>query len=202
MNEQRPSKECNCCKDGFFPFCPCGCHQRAAAQRVAHAVSMEEQVEHLRRENGRWENAHKILLAENERLRQTIRGKTFVTAEPGGDLVQQMRLVGYHDWASAVERLQRPAYEREPPHCPNCSCPPYEPWQPIETAPTEGKAIYWIVPLPAEETYRDSSGNPVVAKFEPYAAILLHRGWSSLSKATHWMPIPRTPSQPPGAVPE
>lgn len=124
-----------------------------------------DEIERLREDDRRWENAHKILLVE-------------------------------------IERLKRPWHEREAPHCANCSCPPHEPWQPIETAPTEGKAIYWIVPLPAEETYRDSSGNPVVAKFEPYAAILLHRGWSSLSKATHWMPIPRTPSQPPGAVPE
>lgn len=41
--------------------------------------------EHLRRENVRWENAHKILLSE-------------------------------------IERLKRPAHEREPPHCSNCSC--------------------------------------------------------------------------------
>lgn len=38
-----------------------------------------------RRENVRWENAHKILLAE-------------------------------------VERLKRPAHEREPPHCSTCGC--------------------------------------------------------------------------------
>ena len=38
-----------------------------------------------RRENVRWENAHKILLSE-------------------------------------IERLKRPAHEREPPHCSTCAC--------------------------------------------------------------------------------
>lgn len=219
-----------------------------------------------RRENVRWENAHKIVLDELERQKrdmaaaveeirrlraenagldqrlqtdalsvhaekwvkralklqeQVARLKQYIcvtalagyrcapcaerlTAEPApkpervqGGLVEQMRIAGYHEWATAVERLERelaelethiiralpplkvtPAHEREMPHCSTCSCPPYESWQPIETAPTEGKSIYWVVPLTAEETYRDSSGNP---------------------KATHWMPLPAAPSQPPGA---
>jgi hypothetical protein len=80
MTDPVPSKECDCCKDGFFPFCPCGCHQRAAAQRVALAVSLEQQCENLRRENVRWENAHKILLSENDRLRRQV-GELSIHAE-------------------------------------------------------------------------------------------------------------------------
>lgn len=39
-----------------------------------------EEIEHLRRENVRWENAHKILLSENERLRKQV-GELSVHAE-------------------------------------------------------------------------------------------------------------------------
>lgn len=51
---------------------------------------------------------------------------------PSKDLCAQLRalpagyrLLGYTA-AEEIERLSRPAHEREPPHCASCSCPPYD----------------------------------------------------------------------------
>lgn len=66
-------------------------------------------------------------------------------------------------------------------------------WQPIETAPREEEVFFWIVPKTAEESYTDTSGRSICSTAPPY----LHRGkwktWNSLSKATHWMPLPARP---------
>lgn len=72
-------------------------------------------------------------------------------------------------------------------------------WREIETAPRDCVALFWVVPKEPAESYCDTSGKPIVAKFEPY----LHRGrfgtWSALSKATHWMPAREIPAPPSGA---
>lgn len=66
-------------------------------------------------------------------------------------------------------------------------------WQPIATAPKSGPALFWIVPKTAEESYVNSSGDPIVAQFEPYLYHGNYGWWSSLSKATHWMSLPEAP---------
>jgi hypothetical protein len=72
------------------------------------------------------------------------------------------------------------------------------PWQPIETlhvGKRDTELFFWCVPKTAEETYRNSSGEPIVSTAAPY----LHRGryksWGSLSKATHWLPLPPAPTE-------
>ncbi len=73
--------------------------------------------------------------------------------------------------------------------------PREEPWQPIETPrpDKDGVFFWWVVALPSEESYRDTSGKPITADHKPY----LHKGkfgtWGSCSKATHWMPLPAPP---------
>lgn len=60
----------------------------------------------------------------------------------------------------------------------------------------EERLWYWVVPKTAEEAYRDSSDNPIIAKFEPHR----HEGkwgtWSGLSKPTHWVRLPAPPVLP------
>jgi len=68
-------------------------------------------------------------------------------------------------------------------------------WQPIETAPRDGKAFFWIVPKTAEETFQDTSGNLILSKAPPHWELCYFRGWNSLSKATHWMPLPEPPAK-------
>lgn len=63
-------------------------------------------------------------------------------------------------------------------------------WQPIDTAPRNVDAIFWIVPKTPDESYVDTSGTPIVAKFTPFAKQTRYGWWTSLSKATHWMPLP------------
>lgn len=66
-------------------------------------------------------------------------------------------------------------------------------WQPIETAPKEEEVFFWVVPKTAGESYCNTSGAPIFSTHPPR----LHRGkfktWSSLEKATHWMPMPPSP---------
>ena len=66
-------------------------------------------------------------------------------------------------------------------------------WQPIETAPRSTIALFWIVPKAAHESYVDTSGKPIVGDFEPYMSKCAYGWWSSLSKATHWHPLPGPP---------
>jgi hypothetical protein len=66
-------------------------------------------------------------------------------------------------------------------------------WQPIESAPRRTEALFWLVPKSPEEAYHDSCGQPIVATFPPYIVKGEYGRWSSLSKATHWMPLPKPP---------
>jgi hypothetical protein len=75
-------------------------------------------------------------------------------------------------------------------------------WQPIETAPREDEVFFWIVPKIADETYVNTSGQAIISNAAPY----LHRGkwksWGSLSKPTHWMPLPAPPMASPASPEE
>lgn len=66
-------------------------------------------------------------------------------------------------------------------------------WQPIETAPRDEEVFFWVVPKTPEEAFIDTSGKSIFGTHGPH----WHRGrlktWSSLSKATHWMPLPAPP---------
>jgi hypothetical protein len=66
-------------------------------------------------------------------------------------------------------------------------------WRQIDTAPRDREALFWVVPKPPEDTYVDSAGHPIVVTFTPYLFKGHYGSWSSLSKATHWMPLPTSP---------
>lgn len=69
-------------------------------------------------------------------------------------------------------------------------------WQPIETAPKEGEALFWIRAGTIEDDvwYADTSGNPILANVPPRLHMGKYGSWSSLMKATHWMPLPSAPT--------
>lgn len=67
-------------------------------------------------------------------------------------------------------------------------------WLPIEAAPNNEVADFWVIPKPAEECPTDTSGNPITSNHLPFRYTGRLKTWSSLSKATHWMPLPAAPS--------
>lgn len=76
------------------------------------------------------------------------------------------------------------------------SLPSERTWHPIETHDGgDREALFWIVPKTPEEAYCGTSGNPIFGTFTPYLFKGKSRCWSSLSKATHWMPLPSPPSE-------
>lgn len=91
MSDPVPSKECD---------------YLAKLQHSHPMVQLQREVEELRRDNRRWENAHKILLAEVERHKRDVKLLEIVGKE------QEQR----------IAELKRPAHEREPPHCSSCAC--------------------------------------------------------------------------------
>jgi hypothetical protein len=62
-------------------------------------------------------------------------------------------------------------------------------WHSMSTAPTDREVWFWVVPKTAEETYVNTSGEPILSQATPH----LFRGrrgtWGSLLKATHWQEI-------------
>jgi hypothetical protein len=66
-------------------------------------------------------------------------------------------------------------------------------WRPIETAPKGETAIFWVVSLTEEEAPTDTSGNPILSKMPPRMLVCQYGGWSSLSKALYWYPMPAPP---------
>ena len=68
-------------------------------------------------------------------------------------------------------------------------------WQPIVTAPQEEPVLFWVVPKTADEAFVNSRGDPIVGVFAPYIFFGRFECWSSLSKATHWMPLPSPPTE-------
>lgn len=67
-------------------------------------------------------------------------------------------------------------------------------WQPIETAPHDREVLFWVVPLSADETYRDTSGNPITSGEKPRMMFCCFGRWSSLSKAIYWADVPGSPT--------
>lgn len=67
-------------------------------------------------------------------------------------------------------------------------------WQPIETAPHDREVLFWVVPLSADETYRDTSGNPITSGEKPRMMFCRFGRWSSLSKAIYWADVPGSPT--------
>lgn len=73
-------------------------------------------------------------------------------------------------------------------------------WRPIvelDVTRHDEEMDFWVRPKTAEESYCDTSGNPIFSTHAPRR----HRGkygtWSSLEKATHWMPLPPPPMETP-----
>lgn len=69
-------------------------------------------------------------------------------------------------------------------------------WKPIESAPKDVEAIFWIRPGGPEDGpwWCDTSGNPIVAKdCKPRRHVGLYGSWSSLMIGTHWHPLPAPP---------
>lgn len=75
-------------------------------------------------------------------------------------------------------------------------------WQPIETALWDVEALFWIRPGTREDGdwYVDTSGNPILAHCPPRIHMGKCGSWSSVMRATHWMPIPPPPQSAPHAA--
>jgi hypothetical protein len=73
------------------------------------------------------------------------------------------------------------------------------PWRSIETAPRGIDALFWVRAGTCDdgEWYCDTNGNPILSKCEPHLHIGKYGTWSSLMKATAWMPKPNGPTAPP-----
>ena len=71
-------------------------------------------------------------------------------------------------------------------------------WQPIETAPKDVVALFWVRPGTAEdgEWFADTSGKPILSKGPARIFMGQRNTWSSLTVATHWMPLPPPPKEP------
>lgn len=67
-------------------------------------------------------------------------------------------------------------------------------WQPIETAPKDVEALFYVVSLTIDDPhFVDTSGNPILSSGKPRLMLTQYGRWSSLQKATHWMPLPEPP---------
>jgi hypothetical protein len=67
-------------------------------------------------------------------------------------------------------------------------------WQLIETAPKNQKAMFWVRPSTVnDDHFVDTNGRPILGTAEPHIHIGISGTWSSLHKATHWMPLPSPP---------
>ena len=67
-------------------------------------------------------------------------------------------------------------------------------WHPIDArTPREDRVFFWVVPKTADESYTNTSGEPITSNHKGYR----HEGkwgtWGALSKPTHWMPLPAPP---------
>jgi hypothetical protein len=69
-------------------------------------------------------------------------------------------------------------------------------WQPIETAPENGEALFWIRARTPDEQWRmEASDKPIdMGNTPPRHHMGRNRSWSSLMIGTHWMPLPLPPS--------
>jgi hypothetical protein len=67
-------------------------------------------------------------------------------------------------------------------------------WQPIETAPKDEEAMFWIRPLTKAEAWCNTNGQPIFIDSPPELFVGKRGRWSSLWTATHWMPLPEGPT--------
>ena len=74
-----------------------------------------------------------------------------------------------------------------------CGMPPL---RSMESAPRSGVVLWLIAPKAEDEAYTDTSGRPITGKFAPYVHLGPYGGWSALSKAVGWCPVP-APHMPP-----
>lgn len=74
-------------------------------------------------------------------------------------------------------------------------------WMPIESAPKDVKAHFWLAPRPPEKCFRDTSGNPMYFGGEPYAVFDFYGRWSVLYEAQCWHPGPAAPGAAPSQQP-
>lgn len=66
-------------------------------------------------------------------------------------------------------------------------------WRSIDSAPV-GVALFWVVPITSDDAhFIDTSGDPIFGGGPPRIAMCKYGQWSSLCKATHWMPLPSPP---------
>jgi hypothetical protein len=63
-------------------------------------------------------------------------------------------------------------------------------WQPMETAPKDYDTVcfWWMVPKSPEESYTNTSGEPIVSNHKGYRHYGKRNTWGALSKPTYWMP--------------
>jgi hypothetical protein len=116
------------------------------------------------------------------------------------DVEQFIKVMGWKfdgECFDGVAPGNKPAHEREAPHCSTCSCPPYQAWQLIETAPKDGTPVLGYVLPPRMQA---SLEGPRVVKWIGEASKWSMPGISGLT-CSHWMPLPAGPSQPPGDDP-
>ena len=108
-----------------------------------------------------------------------------------GCLAMIAEVLAVHLGEQAVERTPPMFY----PEAIQSAIQKRQAWQPIETAPRDGStAVFWIVPVQEHEArYADTSGNPMFGTHKPYMEMTVYGRWSSLSRATHWMPLPAPP---------
>ena len=70
-------------------------------------------------------------------------------------------------------------------------------WQPIETAPKDGTAIFWLQPVAEwpewDDGMRSSADLGPVPQFKPYAWMGRFKCWRTCETAAHWMPLPEPP---------
>ena len=68
-------------------------------------------------------------------------------------------------------------------------------WQPIKTAPKDEIALFWVRPgtLADGWWFADTSGNPILVQGPSRIFMGRRNTWSSLTVATHWMPLPEPP---------
>lgn len=72
--------------------------------------------------------------------------------------------------------------------------------------PDNVKVLFWIRPKTADETYHNTSGQPILSTGKPHAELCRYKCWGSLWTATHWRhpdpPIqgPAAPQPPKGAI--
>lgn len=129
MTEQVPSKKCF--HDRFVDLWhetieSIAKHTRRYGGAADLFREADRDLAELRRENVRWENAHKVVMSERELWKgraERINGIVLrLNADEGlssGALAGLQRLA---QAAGGAAPESKPAHEREPPHCSTCAC--------------------------------------------------------------------------------